>query len=75
MDRRSGAADVSGRSVGTTASFGALPTPLTLGTTTGAALTTAADTGNNGLSLTFAAPTTNTSVWSISCYAPTMQTY
>lgn len=58
----------------TQASFGAVPTPLTIGTTTGATLTPTADTTNGGASLVFKAPNVNSANWDITCHAPTVQT-
>lgn len=56
-----------------TGAFSSIPTPLTLGTTTGSALTIGTDTTNGGMHLVFAAPTTNSAVWNVSCHTPTVQ--
>lgn len=54
--------------------FGSIPAPLSIGTTTGATLTVAANTTNGGAALTFTAPTVNAAIWDVTCYAPTVQT-
>lgn len=56
-----------------TGAFSSIPTPLTLGTTTGSTLTIGTDTTNGGMHLVFAAPTTNSAVWNVSCHTPTVQ--
>lgn len=53
---------------------GSVPTPLTLGTTTGASLAApAADTTNAGMSLVFTAPSTNSAIWTAECWNPALQ--
>ena len=51
--------------VGTTVYVPGTPTSLSNGTTTGIAITEAADTTNAGYSLTFTPPTSNTAIWRI----------